>query len=249
MSSTPPVHTRQRRKEARPQELLGAALELFVEKGFAATKTEDVASRAGVAKGTLYLYYPSKEELLKAVVRENLSALIAEGATIASGFTGPTHELLLLLMQTWWERVGNTKASGIFKVIITEMGNFPDFARFYMEEVMEPGHRLFTGILQRGIDNGELRETNLFETAHVLIFPMLMLCLHKHSSGACAEMATMMDPLSFIETHVDVVLRGLLVRDDAGAAAAPINGTPKKTRKSAPKSAPKIALKNAQNNN
>jgi len=135
------------------------------------------------------------------------------------------------------------------KVIITEMGNFPDFARFYMEEVMEPGHRLFMGILQRGIDNGELRETNLFETVHVLIFPMLMLCLHKHSLGACAEMATMMDPLSFIKTHVDVVLRGLLIREDAGAAAAPINGTPKKTRKSAPKSAPKIALKNAQNNN
>ena len=90
-SSSSPA--RQRRKEARPQELLGAALDLFVEKGFAATKTEEVASRAGVAKGTLYLYDPSKEDLLKAVVRENLSALIAEGATIASTFEGPTDEL------------------------------------------------------------------------------------------------------------------------------------------------------------
>lgn len=210
--------TRQRRKEARPQELLGAALELFVEKGFAATKTEDVASRAGVAKGTLYLYYPSKEELLKAVVRENLSALIAEGADIASSFEGTTHELLLVLMQTWWERVGNTKASGIFKIIITEMGNFPDFARFYMEEVMEPGHELFIRTLQRGVDRGELREVNLFETAHVLIFPMLMLCLHKHSLGACSQMEAMMDPQSFIKTHVDVVVRGLLVREQAKAA-------------------------------
>jgi len=236
MSAISPTN-RQRRKEARPQELLAAALDLFVEKGFAATKTEDVATRAGVAKGTLYLYYPSKEELLKAVVRENLSGLIAEGATIASGFTGSTQELLLVIMQTWWERVGNTKTSGIFKVIITEMGNFPDFADFYMAEVMEPGHQLFMRILQRGIDKGELRQTNLFETVHVLIFPMLMLCLHKHSSSACAAMATMMDPLSFIKTHVDVVLHGLLVRHE-NAAAEPAQGAAKKTHKTERKTPP-----------
>jgi TetR/AcrR family transcriptional regulator len=206
---------RQRRKEARPQELLQAALEVFVEKGFSATRTEEVASRAGVAKGTLFLYYPSKEDLLKAVVRENLSTLIAEGANIAGTFEGSTHELLVLLMHTWWERIGDTPASGIFKIIITEMGNFPDFARFYLEEVMEPGRALFTRVLQRGIDSGELRQVNLFETVHVLIFPMLMLCLHKHSLGACAQMGPLMDPRSFISTHVDVVVRGLLVRPEA----------------------------------
>jgi len=219
MSSEPTVTARQRRKEARPQELLSAALELFVEKGFAATRSEEVAARAGVAKGTLYLYYPSKEDLLKAVVRENLSTLIAEGATIAGSFEGTTQELLVLLMQTWWERIGNTPASGIFKIILTEMGNFPDFARFYLDEVMEPGHALFTRVLQRGIDAGELRPVNLFEAVHVLIFPMLMLCLHKHSLGACAGIGPMMEPRSFIATHVDVVVRGLLVRPDDAPVA------------------------------
>ncbi|HJV63037.1 MAG TPA: TetR/AcrR family transcriptional regulator [Albitalea sp.] len=220
MSLKAPVALRQRRKEARPQELLDAALQLFVEKGFAATRSEEVAARAGVAKGTLYLYYPSKEDLLKAVVRENLSAVIAEGASLAGDFTGSTQELLVLLMQTWWERVGNTPASGIFKIIITEMGNFPDFARFYLDEVIEPGRQLFTQVLQRGIDSGELRPINVFETVHVLIFPMLMLCLHKHSIGVCPaiNMATM-DPKSFIATHVDVVTRGLLVRPDGAAGA------------------------------
>lgn len=220
MNTKTPTPTRQRRKEARPQELLSAALELFVEKGFAATRTDDVAARAGVAKGTVYLYYPSKEDLLKAVVRDNLSTLIAEGATIAGSFAGSTHELLVLLMQTWWDRVGNTKASGIFKVIITEMGNFPDFAQFYLHEVIEPGHDLFTRVLQRGIDRGELRPVNVFEAVHVLIFPMLMLCLHKHSLGACSGMEPLMDPRSFIATHVDVVVRGLLVRPEEGGAAA-----------------------------
>jgi AcrR family transcriptional regulator len=227
----PPPAPRQRRKQARPQELLQAALEVFVEKGFAASRTEEVAARAGVAKGTLFLYYPTKEELLKAVVRENLSALIAEGANVAGNFSGTTHELLVLLMQTWWERIGDTKASGIFKIIITEMGNFPDFARFYVQEVIEPSHDLFTGVLQRGIDSGELRPVNVFEAVHVLIFPMLMLCLHKHSLGTCAGMGPMMDAPSFIRTHVDVVVRGLLVRPDT--VAAPVASGRKKASKRA----------------
>jgi AcrR family transcriptional regulator len=220
MTSKTVAPPRQRRKGARPQELLDAALELFVEKGFAATRSEEVAARAGVAKGTLYLYYPSKEDLLKAVVRENLSALIAEGATIAGSFEGTTHELLLLLMQTWWDRVGSTPASGIFKIILTEMGNFPDFARFYVQEVIEPGEALFTGVVERGIASGELRAVNVRETVHVLIFPMLMMCLHRHSLGACAGMESMLDPQSFIRTHIDVVVRGLLVRPGEGSPEA-----------------------------
>ena len=139
---TGPASPRQRRKEARPHELLNAALDLFVERGFAATRSEDVAARAGVSKGTLYLYYPSKEELLKAVVRENLGALIDEGTAMVGGFEGDTQALLTRLMHTWWERIGDTPASGIFKVILTEMGNFPAFAAFYMNEVISPARAL-----------------------------------------------------------------------------------------------------------
>ena len=93
---------RQRRKEARPQELLAAALELFVEKGFAATRIEEVAQHAGVSKGTLYLYYPSKEELLKAVISHNLSDRIAEGAALAAGFEGSAGALLRGILIEWW---------------------------------------------------------------------------------------------------------------------------------------------------
>ena len=200
---------RQRRKQARPQELLDAALELFVERGFAATRSEDVATRAGVSKGTLYVYYPSKEELLKAVVRKNLGGLIAEGADMVSAFEGSTEQLLGMLMHTWWERVGDQPASGIFKVILTEMGNFPDFVRFYLEEVIEPGRALFTRVLQRGIDAGELRTAKLFETVHLLMFPMLMMCLHRHSVGPCQAPIRELDPHSFIDTHIDIVVNGL----------------------------------------
>ena len=204
---------RQRRKEARPQELLDAALALFVEKGFAATRSEEVAQRAGVSKGTLYLYYPSKEELFKAVVRQTLSSLIAEGTEIASQFEGSSADLLALLLKTWWERVGNTPVAGIHKVVIAEVRNFPELAQFYADEVMTPGHELFIGCLRRGIARGEFREVPLNEAAHALIAPMIFMVLCRTSFGACPLHGVAdIDPVAMLNTHLDLVLRGLQAR-------------------------------------
>ena len=105
-----PASARQRRKAARPQELLEAALALFVEKGFAATRSEEVAAKAGVSKGTLYLYYPSKEELFKAVVRESFGTKIAEGVSELGKHQGTMAELLTWMLWSWWERMGRTPA-------------------------------------------------------------------------------------------------------------------------------------------
>src|SRR4029453_11002774 len=110
--------SRRRLKEARPQQLLDAALDLFVEKGFAATRAEEVALRAGVSKGTLYLYYPSKEDLLKAVIEQRLSAEIAAGAAEAEHFSGPTPELLREVLTKWWQRIYDSPVSGVFKIIV-----------------------------------------------------------------------------------------------------------------------------------
>jgi AcrR family transcriptional regulator len=215
--SLSPSPLRQRRKQARPQELLDAALELFVEKGYSATRSDEVASRAGVSKGTLYLYFPSKEELFKAVVRTNIAALIAEGQQIADRFEGSSAELLRLLMHTWWQRVGDTHAGGIFKIIIAEARNFPELAQFYTDEVILPAHRLISGTLQRGIQRGEFRVVPVNEATHALIAPMLFQALHKHSVGACPVMGPDMSPSRQIETQIDLMLHGLEQR----AAPAP----------------------------
>jgi AcrR family transcriptional regulator len=203
------VGARQRRKEARPQELLEAALELFVEKGFAATRSEEVASRAGVSKGTLYLYFPSKEELFKAVVRQNLSTLIAEGQELVHSFEGPTSELLTCLMTEWWNRVLRTPASGIFKVMISEARNFPDLAQFYVDEVVQPSERLLSSALQRGMTRGEFRPLPVHDVVHALIAPVIFLAMHKHSLGACGLRGMQMNAESFIDTQMQLVLRGL----------------------------------------
>ncbi len=117
-------HKRERRKQDRPGELLEAALDLFVEKGFAATRVEEVAARAGVSKGTLFLYFPSKEDLFKAVVRENVVTPVAQGAAEVAQFQGSTSELIEWMMLQWWRRYGATKAAAATDVKIQEVDFF-----------------------------------------------------------------------------------------------------------------------------
>ncbi len=204
---------RQRRKESRPQELLDAALALFVEKGYTATRAEEVARRAGVSKGTLYLYYPSKEELFKAVVRQNLGRLIAEGKELAGQFEGSTSALLARLLLTWWQRIGDTPAAGIHKIMLAEVRNFPELAQFYTDEVIVPADRLLGDAVQRGIDRGEFRPLPVHEVAHALMAPLIFMAVHRHSFGACPVHGGIeLDASVMLQTHLDLVLRGLEVR-------------------------------------
>jgi AcrR family transcriptional regulator len=210
---------RQRRKEARPQELLDAALDLFVEKGYAATRSEEVALRAGVSKGTLYLYYPSKEELLKEVIRRNVVHQIAEGTQIIRRHEGTTSELLAMFLREWWERIGETRASGILKLMMSEARNFPEIAQFYANEVIRPAHALLSAVLQRGIDRGEFRAVEIDDVAHALVGPLLFLVMNKHSLGACS-VAHRLEPHGIIEAQIDLALHGLERREPAPRAAS-----------------------------
>jgi TetR/AcrR family transcriptional regulator len=204
-----PAPKRERRKEARPGELLESALDLFVDKGFAATRVEEVALRAGVSKGTLFLYFPTKEELFKAVVRENLVKHQTEGAEEIARFEGPSGELLELLMLEWWRRYGATKASGISKLIMSEANNFPDLARFFQEEVIAPGHAMVRAVLQRGIDRQEFRAMNMNLTVHSVISPLLFVIMWKHSMGPCCPQSEQIEPEAFITQHARLLVRGL----------------------------------------
>jgi TetR/AcrR family transcriptional regulator len=211
---------RERRKEARPGELLDAALDLFVEKGFAATRAEEVAARAGVSKGTLFLYFQSKEELFKAVVRENISGRFTEWRAELDTFEGTTPELLAYCMNSWWERVGLTRASGLTKLMMSEAKNFPDIAAFYQQEVIMPGHGLIRSILQRGMDRGEFRPMDLDYAVYLVVAPMIFLILSRHTAGICISSDADLDPQKYIAFQVETILNGISA--PAGAAAQSI---------------------------
>ena len=215
---SPILATRQRRKEARPQELLDAALALFVERGFAATRTDEVARRAGVSKGTLYLYYQSKEEIFKAVVRAKLSAGILEGREVAAAFEGSSADLLSLVLRTWWEHVGLGACAGIVKIMMAEAGNFPELAQFYAEEVIAPAQTLLGSVIERGVARGEFRAVPVREAVHVLCSPLLFLSLQQQSFGVCGLCMPPLDPESVLNTQIDLMLRGLM---SSGPAAKP----------------------------
>lgn len=199
---------RSRRKEARPGELLAAALDLFVEKGFAATRVEEVAQRAGVSKGTLFLYFPSKEELFKAVVRENISGRFTEWNNEFDRFEGSTQEMLRYCLFNWWERIGSTKASGIPKLMMSEAQNFPELASFYQHEVMQPGNTLIERILKRGVARGEFRPMDVTYGVYLVLAPMLFLALWKHSLGPCCGEHAQLDPHQYLAAQLDMLTHG-----------------------------------------
>ncbi|MGV8891387.1 MAG: TetR/AcrR family transcriptional regulator [Burkholderiaceae bacterium] len=203
----------ERRKEDRPQELLAAALDLFVDKGFAATRLTDVAARAGVSKGTLYLYFTNKEELFKAVVRENLLPVLGDAESLVGTFNGHSADLFRDIMLGWWQRIGDTKLSGITKLMMAESGNFPELAQFYHQEIILRGTTMIARILERGMARGEFRKIDPYLTTQAIIAPTLMLMMSQHAFCNCRIKP--ISPLDYLNNFVDLCLYGMLRQDAA----------------------------------
>lgn len=171
-----------RRKEARPGELIQAALDVFVERGYAGARLEDIAQRAGVTKGTVYLYFTDKHELFEAVVRDTLGSMLSRGHAIAKGFEGSASELLREVLARWWhDIVQNDKVSALPKLMISEAGNFPRLAHFYYQAVIEPGRALLREVLVRGVRRGEFRPVDVENYIHFIIAPLLYRQCMQHS--------------------------------------------------------------------
>jgi AcrR family transcriptional regulator len=201
-----PATPRRRRKDARPAELMAAALDLFVEKGFAATRLDDVAARAGVSKGTLYLYFDSKEALFKAVVEQGIVPLLLVAEQQMEGFTGSSAELLRRLIVGWWQQIGGTRLAGLIKLIIAEACNFPELAQYYHDRVIVRGRGVLSTVLQRGMTSGEFRSLNVESAIDVIFAPLLMLVVWRSSLCNCGRE---IDPDVFLQTHFDLLIHGL----------------------------------------
>ena len=201
---------RTRRKEARPGEIIAAALALFAAHGFAATRLEDVAHRAGVSKGTIYLYFPTKEALFRAVVRQGLLPNIAAMEELAATHRGAAAALLREIAGRMFSLI-ETDLAVIPRLVLTESGNFPGIARFYAEEVAARGRRLIAGVIARGVEHGEFRPLDIPSVVPLVVAPILMLLLW-HSAFArhvAPPPGLAFDPRAVFEAHLDVLERGL----------------------------------------
>jgi AcrR family transcriptional regulator len=196
-----------RRKEARPAEILDAALEQFVARGFAATRLDDIAKRAGCTKGTIFLYFANKEELFKALVREYIVPRIQLAEQVVEQHEGPVRDLLEKVLRARWEGLLNSHLSGLPKLMFSEAGNFPDLVRFYHEEVVSRSQAVIKRILELGIARGEFRDVDVHSVALVTVSPMLMAALWKHSFAPCVP--SYEDTQTYFDTSLEILLRGL----------------------------------------
>lgn len=141
--------------EERPGQILHAALMVFSESGISAAKLEDIAVRAGVSKGTIYLYFESKEELFREVVRLMVVPQLAEADSL--GASADAGEQIKLYLEHHWHFMDREEADGWIRLALLELHKFPDLAECYRKEVIAPSNRALAAIIQRGIDAGEFR--------------------------------------------------------------------------------------------
>jgi len=196
-----------RRKEARPAEILDAALKLFAEKGFAGTRMDDIARRAGVTKGTIYLYFENKEAVFKTLVRESIGATLSGVSENVRNFQGPARDLLRMALSAMAHLLTTSDRVVLPKIIIAESGNFPELARFYRDEIIEKGLGLMSGLIERGIAQGEFRAVPVQHAVRLCVAPVLLGAMWRTTFAQFD--AEPYDYKGLIDTHLDVLFRGL----------------------------------------
>ncbi len=176
--------------EERPGQILAAALEVFGERGLAAARLDDVAKRAGLSKGTIYLYFPNKEELFREMVRRTVVSQIEEREQQYNAASGSATELLTQFMRSYWRFIRSAQFAPLFRLIHAEILNHPDLARFYAEEVVARTLRLIAAIIGRGVETGEFRAVDPTMAARMLTGPFVMhglWCTHRECFTSVAK--------------------------------------------------------------
>jgi AcrR family transcriptional regulator len=199
---------KQRRAPAeRPGEILAAALSLFVEKGFAATRLDDVAARAGLSKAAIYLYFEDKMALFQGVIRQTVTSNFGTVEALAKTHHGPVAELLPRLLEFIASRIEDTPLPSIAKLVIGESRAFPEIGRFYLDEVIGRGLPLFESLIARGIAQGEFRKVDPGLTVRSLIGPMLLAGVWKTVFEPIG--GKKLDARALARHHADLMLHAL----------------------------------------
>jgi AcrR family transcriptional regulator len=208
---TTPSPRWQRRPDARPDEILDAALEVFGAQGFAGARLDDIARAAGVSKGTLYLYFESKEEMFRAMIRARIVSVLEEGERELLHAEGSTRTRLEMLMRRIWAVVGDPKMARIIKLVHGELNNFPELARFYYEEVILRVRTLGLNLLAQGVAAGEVRPEQAQFAARAMPSLLVMGSKMLHFFAPLDPAPLTADVI--LSGTIDLVLNGVLPRD------------------------------------
>ena len=201
---------RQRRKEARPSEIIEAAIEIFAERGFGAARLEDVARRAGVAKGTVFVYFPTKDDLFRAVAQTVLTSHLERLQGAAADLDRPIAELVPMLLMQAAAVIGEGRLPAMMRLLVSESRQFPDLARVWHDEVVSKVLGLLTMAIERAQARGEIKPGNAPLYAFSIIGPMLASALFRE---VFRDTAPLPDLRELAEQHARTILDGLLLPD------------------------------------
>lgn len=199
----------QRRAEDRPREICAAALAVFAEKGFAAAKLDEIARRAGVSKGTLYLYFKDKEQLFRAVVRDTIAPNVetVRASLIQTGLPFP--DLVRLFAANFVELKKRVPIGSVAKMVISESRNFPELAKVWHDEVVSRGLGTITALIEMAQARGEVRPGDARLYAFSLLGPMMMGVIYKETLEPVGGAPLDLDALA--RQHCEAILGGMLV--------------------------------------
>ena len=201
----------QRRADARPDEVLDAALDLFIAKGFTAARVQDIAEKAGLSKGTVYLYFPSKEAILEALVKRAIVPLVQSAAVAAAKEDGDPREVLTAIITFLASGLSNPRNAAIPRLILSEAGNFPGLAAMYRRDVIDRGLKTLTSVIERGIRHRVFRPVEPKSAVKNIIGPVMVNALMAQVFGFAQP-----DPEAFAKQHLDILMNGLATNKEAG---------------------------------
>ncbi len=184
--------------EERPRQILDAALEVFAERGLAAARLDDIAKRAGLSKGTIYLYFPNKEELFREVIRHSVIAFIERGEERIESIDDPL-QALITWMEGYWAWLRTPVFPAMHRLVNSEAHSFPDVAAFYATEVIERALRLVCGMLTRAMDHGQLRRMDPLVAARMLSALFVTHALWYHQRTTIKSIAQLPDDVIFAQ--------------------------------------------------
>lgn len=203
-----------RRKDERPAEIVAAALEVFAEKGFAAARLDEIARRAGVSKGAVYLYFETKEDIFRAVVVQAIAPNVGAVRAMIAAHPGPLPDLLRSVAARMGQVIETTPIGGVLKMVVGEARNFPEIARVWHDELVSQALGALAGAIATAQDRGEVRPGDPRAYALQLISPILVAVLWRETFVPVG--AEPFDLRALMAQHVDTILGGMAM---PGAAA------------------------------
>lgn len=199
----------QRQPEERPGQILDAALSVFRNRGFGTARMDEIAQKAGISKGTIYLYFESKYALLEALIDRAMAPVAAQLKMMADNIQqGPVTAPLRAMLSFAAKRISDPKTGAVPLLVITEAGQFPELARLYRAHVIDVGLGAIADLIARGVKSGEFRPLNPAHAARLLVAPMMMQIVW---SGIFAQPSDPpLDSRALIDLHLDIFLNGAL---------------------------------------